>query len=116
MALQRPLDGQQEITRSNLWGLDAQARRAVISPAEIPIAVHCENFRRLTARSGAALVHQDALTVDVGAREDQVDQRSECAKGDQRQSARPIPHVGETSRRLVGYGGPSVSPDSLVEA
>src|SRR5260370_36703066 len=100
MALQRPLDGQQEITRSNLWALDAQARRAVIRPAEIPIAVHCENFRRLTARSGTALVHQDALTVDVGAREDQGDQRSERAKRYPAEPARPIPLFDETARRL----------------
>src|SRR5450759_1271288 len=47
-----------------------------------------------------------APTVDIGARDDQRNQRSECAKSDQRQPARPIPHIGGTSWTLVGYEGP----------
>jgi len=75
------LDDQAEVT------LVVDARRAVIRPPEIPGAIHCEHFSRLTTRSAAtALVHQDPggrdLTVDVGARKDQRNQRSECAKSD----------------------------------
>jgi hypothetical protein len=87
------IDGQVELT------LVADHRRAVIRPPEIPGAIHSEHFSRLTARPAAtALVHQDpggpALTIELGAHEDQRNQSSECAKSDQRQPARPIPRIG----------------------
>jgi hypothetical protein len=109
LTIRQLLDGQEEITLIKLLVLAAEARRAVIGPPEIPVAASSEHFSCLTAWPRTALVHQDpALTVDIGAREDQRNQRSDCAKSDQRVPARPYPHIGGTSWTLMRYEGPDM--------
>jgi len=106
LTIRQLLDGQEENSVIELRVLAAEARRAVRGPPEIPVAVHSENFSRLTAWPRTALFHEDpALTVDIAAREDQRNQRPECAKSDQRQPARPDPHMGGTPWMIVGYEG-----------
>src|ERR1700674_3981850 len=51
LTIRQLLDGQEEVALIKLWVLAAEARRAVRRPPEIPVTVHCENFRRLTAWS-----------------------------------------------------------------
>ncbi len=60
----------------------------------------------LSRRFAAETKERPAGVVDVGAPNNQRDHYSECAKSDQRQSTRPIPHIGGTSWRNVGYEGP----------